>query len=559
MPGNILVSVLEFMGLPSSSPSSSISVKVSMGKIEFQTWDKGDFSFPLTTLRDNLIVALLDADGKEISHAGVETASIVEKGIWDDLFLLEGGGHVRMKLRFVLSEDERDRIRMMRASALKIKHDELLNRSIRSSRTSTMAGRSQSEESGTESIKEIYPNQKQSTSNDADQYEEVSSANPVPQGVDVHRTEESQGELERNESKSLPAEFPTRSICSNEISLFLGGSGLDGASTSDSIPRNLEEDRAHNPQKQSQLGKTPSKVRNMISAFESGLAQDMRSSIKPPPTQSQSKELQQGPTFTRKRGEKINSLGALDESKSSGDTGKVEELITKKFQIKGTNSNPRDKFNVVHKEVAREEEKSHQDLMRLSPSETPTVSGRMLDEYSGTHPPCNLFPDKQDSCGNSVIVESRRGIQFKNVQEINVGGASCHKFESIDCCEAKHSSFESSGAWIFPDEARHFCVTTGGKKVMDLMGGSSTKPNVQEGKLNLSMQEYMEEHGVDAGNAIEVDKDEKNCHKVRKLKPESLEDMDTSGSGGPLGQAIKIAIMVGFGILVLLTRQRNNR
>ncbi|XP_059432605.1 uncharacterized protein LOC132165914 isoform X4 [Corylus avellana] len=509
MPGNILVSVLEFMGLPSSSPSSSISVKVSMGKIEFQTWDKGDFSFPLTTLRDNLIVALLDADGKEISHAGVETASIVEKGIWDDLFLLEGGGHVRMKLRFVLSEDERDRIRMMRASALKIKHDELLNRSIRSSRTSTMAAVSveevtsegclisnpvifcKSEESGTESIKEIYPNQKQSTSNDADQYEEVSSANPVPQGVDVHRTEESQGELERNESKSLPAEFPTRSICSNEISLFLGGSGLDGASTSDSIPRNLEEDRAHNPQKQSQLGKTPSKVRNMISAFESGLAQDMRSSIKPPPTQSQSKELQQGPTFTRKRGEKINSLGALDESKSSGDTGKVEELITKKFQIKGTNSNPRDKFNVVHKEVAREEEKSHQDLMRLSPSETPTVSGRMLDEYS--------------------------------------------------------------------DEARHFCVTTGGKKVMDLMGGSSTKPNVQEGKLNLSMQEYMEEHGVDAGNAIEVDKDEKNCHKVRKLKPESLEDMDTSGSGGPLGQAIKIAIMVGFGILVLLTRQRNNR
>jgi hypothetical protein len=45
--------------------------------------------------------------------AGVETASIVEKGVWDDLFLLEGGGHVRMKLQFVLSEDERDRIRMM--------------------------------------------------------------------------------------------------------------------------------------------------------------------------------------------------------------------------------------------------------------------------------------------------------------------------------------------------------------------------------------------------------------------------------------------------------------
>lgn len=252
----------------------------------------------------------------------------------------------------------------------------------------------------------------------------------------------------------------------------------------------------------------------------------MRSSIKPPPTQSQSskceieshlksqhlnegktkiqyqeeslifflaEELQHGPTFIRKIGEKINSLGALDGSKLSQDTGKLEELNTKKFQMKGTNSNLTDKFNVAHKEVDREEEKSHQDLMRLTTFETPTVSGRMLDVYSGRQPPCNLFPDKQDSCGNPVIVESRRGIQLKNLQEINVGGASCHKFESLDCCEAKHSSFESSGAWIFPDEARRFCVTTGGKKVMDLIGGSSIKPQVQEGKLNLSMQENMEE------------------------------------------------------------------
>lgn len=53
----------------------------------------------------------------------------------------------------------------------------------------------------------------------------------------------------------------------------MGGSGLDNAATSDSIPCNLEGDRAQNPQKQSQLGRTPSKVRKMISAFESGLAQ----------------------------------------------------------------------------------------------------------------------------------------------------------------------------------------------------------------------------------------------------------------------------------------------
>ena len=38
---------------------------------------------------------------------------MVEKGILDDTFPLEGGGHVRMKLQFVLSEEDRHRIRLM--------------------------------------------------------------------------------------------------------------------------------------------------------------------------------------------------------------------------------------------------------------------------------------------------------------------------------------------------------------------------------------------------------------------------------------------------------------
>jgi hypothetical protein len=43
----------------------------------------------------------------------VETRLVIEKGIWDDTFPLEGGGHVRMKVQFVLSEADRHRIRLM--------------------------------------------------------------------------------------------------------------------------------------------------------------------------------------------------------------------------------------------------------------------------------------------------------------------------------------------------------------------------------------------------------------------------------------------------------------
>ncbi|XP_030953090.1 uncharacterized protein LOC115976119 isoform X1 [Quercus lobata] len=577
MPGIIIVSVLEFMGLPHALASSSICIKVSMGKIEYQIWDKGDFSFPLTSLRDNLIVTLQDADGIKISHAGVEIKSIVEKGLWDDLFPLEGGGHVHMKLQFVLSEEERSRIRMMRESALKKKQDELLNSSIRTSQGATTACSSVASSLGFRH--EL-----------SDRYEEISSTISAPQGVDVHLSHK---ELdEKNESKSLPADFPTEAISSNETSLLLGGSRLDVAASNNSIPHNLGEDRGHNIQKQGQIGKSPRNVKNMISAFESGQAQDMRSPIKSPPTRSQSnksrielksqhlnegktqitkteqsisgrvinlflaEELQHTPTDIRKRGEQINLFGASDRSKLSQDTGQLEELNTQKFQILGTNSSLKNKFNVVHKEVAREEEKSHQDLMRISTTETATVSWRILDEYSGGHP-LSLFTGKQDSCGNPVIEESRREIQFTNLQEFNIQGASTHKLESVHYCEDNHYLFKSSGAWIFPDEARRLCVTTGGKKVMDLMGGCSTKPKVHQGNVNLSMQENMEKHSVDARTVIKADKDKKDCQKIVKSKPENSEDIETSG--GPVGQAIKVAIMLGFGILVLLTRKRNYR
>lgn len=84
-----------------------------MGKKEYQAWDKGEFSFPLTTLRGDLVVVIQDSEGNEISHEGVETKLIVEKGIWDKNFPLEGGGYVKLRLQFVLNDDERNRIRLM--------------------------------------------------------------------------------------------------------------------------------------------------------------------------------------------------------------------------------------------------------------------------------------------------------------------------------------------------------------------------------------------------------------------------------------------------------------
>ncbi|GAB2268389.1 hypothetical protein Dimus_003352 [Dionaea muscipula] len=140
MPGtihvSILASVLELSGLPSVSPSSSITIKVSLGKQTFETVDKGDFSFPLVTLKDSLIVVVQDNEGNELAQTGVQTRLIVEKGSWDDSLAFEGGGRVHMRLRFVLNDEERQRIRAMRESALKKKQEELLKMEHEQSETS---------------------------------------------------------------------------------------------------------------------------------------------------------------------------------------------------------------------------------------------------------------------------------------------------------------------------------------------------------------------------------------------------------------------------------------
>lgn len=117
-----MVSVLEFMDLPLSS---STSIRACLGKIEYQMSDKGNLSFSLNSLRDDLIFKILDAEGNETSRTGVQIRLILEKGVWEDNFPL-GGGHLRLKLEFILSDEERDRIRSLRQSALKKKHDELL-------------------------------------------------------------------------------------------------------------------------------------------------------------------------------------------------------------------------------------------------------------------------------------------------------------------------------------------------------------------------------------------------------------------------------------------------
>lgn len=147
MPGSIRVTVLEAFDLPARAADGKyVSVKVSIGKREFQTkpnkvdgsktttWNS-EFVFPVLNLRDNLVVVLLGSKGEDLSRNEIDTSSIVEKAFRDEALLLKGGGCIHLKLNFVLTEEERRRIEVMRAAAVRRREKE----------TSKLSGKNQSE------------------------------------------------------------------------------------------------------------------------------------------------------------------------------------------------------------------------------------------------------------------------------------------------------------------------------------------------------------------------------------------------------------------------------
>ncbi|XP_004488038.1 uncharacterized protein [Cicer arietinum] len=255
MPGTIMVSVLELMDLPLSS---STSIRASMGKIEYQISDKGNFSFPLTSLRDDLIFKIHDSQENEISSAGIHIRLILEKGVWEDMFPI-GGGKLHLKLQVILSDEERERIRMMRQSALKKKHDEL-----HSSNQRGVEG-----DSGM-----IIGNAKLP----------FSTSDEVSESPKQHlQHEEAKLRNVALESLADDKESGTRNVVGSQLEQKLLNSNIadqikkTSSTKPMSQPLNLiqlqhrEDDGLQYSEKKAPPKRTPSNVKKMITAFESGL------------------------------------------------------------------------------------------------------------------------------------------------------------------------------------------------------------------------------------------------------------------------------------------------
>uniref|UniRef100_A0A6M2EZU2 Uncharacterized protein n=1 Tax=Populus davidiana TaxID=266767 RepID=A0A6M2EZU2_9ROSI len=361
---------------------------------------------------------------------------------------------------------------------------------------------------------------KQTSPNDTDKHEGSPSIAPVSQGFGANLNEESHKSLgKKRGTEPPPIDVPLKTIHSKEALYF--GSSEPKVTASDKIPVKLKGHGDSVPGKQNPVNKTPSNVRNMITAFESSLNQDVKPKETPLPIKSALSRLEmefppkcfwsdevrteknlpeqsltgrdrspyliediQGASNNIREGEEhVGFVRAPTVATSSQDTGKSEEeLSDASFRNKGSNIVLKNKLQLMDK-TDLGKEKTSDVLLRALVGDKASISGRMLNEYLGKQPYCKLLAGKKHSGGNLLITKSGKETHSKDLERISIQEGSG---------DAHHSS-ECYGAWIFPYERRRLCITTAGTQLLNLMGSFWDETKVQPGMMSSSVAENMEE------------------------------------------------------------------
>ncbi|CAN4108352.1 unnamed protein product [Withania somnifera] len=598
MPGTIQVSVFDFKNIS----SSSICLWVSMGKKAYQTWDKGDFSFPLTTFRENLVVRFEDVEGKEISRTEVEILSIVEKGYWDDIFQLEGGYHVHMKLQFILNEDERNRIRNVRESALKKKQDKLtatnvkFKEIVRDTFASSLPIRrvfsDRNEANSSEGIEIQYsesdrPSAKKLQTQLLHDYIDVKpiydqDAQSILK-MDVTGKEQSMSQQKiLSDPSNKPEDQSAESMLRIDVAAkkeSVSQEKMDVAVKKASASQKKIVDSSNEVEDQGGFEKTPSNVRKMISAFEIDLTQKGRRSLtRTRASKSQPnlvgtggfiKDLDPENTSMPNKMSTLRlerSFNFVELPEPQKDIGKRvdteqpvfhEQLIQAGVHIVPFNeagSSQQGTFESAKNEsglVAA----SPVDLMRLTNLQTATSSQTTSVDHPDMLKTNNLAADRDCFTSPSVAEKRNREINSETLPEVHFERASNVKPNSTAYCKNELYDSENSGAWIFPDSKRHLCMTSAGKNIVHL--SEDCRVGVEDHQRN--KRPCMQEITVKRGFFHTSDSmTKKESEKPQKSRDQS-ESSGENGSSGPIRQVVKIALIVGFGILVLFTRQRETR
>ncbi|KAL9254494.1 hypothetical protein AKJ16_DCAP03461 [Drosera capensis] len=602
MPGTIQVSVMELIGLPSESASSSIVIKVSLGKQVIETSvENGDLSFPLTTLRDNLVVKIHDNEGNELAHTGftlsivlfhftwmivdvasccakrfvyeafrnaldldlfwsegVQTRLIVEKGTWDDMFPLEGGGQVHMRLIFLLNVEERQRIRKMRESASKKKKEEYPKKELEHSELSLPSDDST-----------LHADHRADVAHGGSSSELVS----IPSLDKTHQVDPSHTDVKEETFKKEPS---TISDSADSVD------SVDELVISSQVSQKFEQ---FDVSEESSLEKDSTNIRKMIVAFESSLSKntlqlEMESVKDSSITGTISEKSKIQPVYVElENTEEIHTRAEPEPDPPSTATRAVEVVEELKSNLQSVCTELKN-TEEIQTHVVQEPDPSitamftEEDILtheataqESSSNATEEFTCQSHDQgYNKDEKPRTIDVGdehylEQRSLGESVKSSSSETNEFLGPLDNLVSGETqsldllAKEDTCTDICAIGSNNHQLAhdvaNSFEVPHEAE--CITTSGfveeipieAGVFPDAGSASTLAIGQTPISELSSEEHQQ--------IFSVSTPEEDIPS-RVKTPEPVGD-----SKGPVGQAIKIAVIIGFGLFIILSTQRRSR
>ncbi|KAL1217417.1 hypothetical protein V5N11_004595 [Cardamine amara subsp. amara] len=499
MPGTIQVSVLGLIDdvQTSSSGSSNTSIKVAMGKLEYRTLDSGDYIFPVTRLRENLIVTLLDVNENRILQREIETRMIIESGFLEEKLSFNGYGNVQLKMQFVLSEEDRNRIRFLRQSALRKKHEELVNDNVF---TKSKCIASDLSSLSPMQTREIVASASPKTNLGLSQETELKiNADKVPVSSNLI--------MWKPEVKETVEKTKTQ-LSSSDVS---SSKKLLEVKKPENVPLVKREDKVLNkPEKipkrksmrRSMSETSLNNVRKMISNFEVKVTQDAK----------------------------------IPTTKIQTDSGKDVEEKTKEQSQPETAANlekPEERkkfFEDMDKSVCRDNTERFEDLVTVSRDESTVV----IEEKS---------VEQSTRRSDSLCKQTRKRSSVVQVKDDEK-----NENKSVRLKDSQLENARGSRLWIFPDEAKDFSCGTRHLNLVEV--------NILQKKTDESTREDISERGLRSRSIAKTNSNIKWKNIERSKKHKSENSADSESSRGPAGQVMRALIVAGFAGLVFLTQQR---
>ncbi|KAI7730412.1 hypothetical protein M8C21_025357, partial [Ambrosia artemisiifolia] len=475
-------------------PSSSNVVKFSLGKVEHEAVEKG----PLANLRDNLIITVQDSEGNQRESAVKKKQAEILGSIHENV---------------IDKREETTFPRMIQEIEQKIKSSDNLVEKLYD-----------------ETLKEKTPNDVNETNKESAlnknnaillQQAEVpeklledtktrgylKNNNAVKSEPLYSRVEKLENQIhEDNKFPRLANETEVNTIKDNEIQqeetellkrLHDSSSSDVGSSRLNVVEKmkSFSHKLAGKMGKRSSLEKLPQNIKKMISVFESTTPQD-RVPLKPVSAESYRFGTSRvlKDYYQKSSSLKDSEDSSLSRLRSSFSMGDLRENLS----------------NITTEGDQADVENTFVEPSECIHSNGNDPKGAEIIGKESVNDEENL-PKSPHEGGN----DAKESIDGRKISKVNLD----------------YFNQDGSGQWTFLDEKRHFCMTAQGDKAIRLFEGKGHQETV-------------------AASIPET--------AVKDEEMESPESADVEASNGSFGQAMKIALVVGFGALVFLFRQRES-